>query len=119
MRVEWESHSFPSYTVVCNESPEALCRAQFDCDCEEYAAIGIGGDGKPWHALADGYLTEEERNLPEPPRHHGEHGGECNYALWLNNGDCTDDLGHGTADLPATFTWDGDGYEWDIAGGAS
>jgi len=120
MRVEWSGGGrFPSYSVICNEPPEARCRAQFPCDCEEYAALGFDG-ARPWHELTDGYLTDDQREQDPPPRHYGEPGGECNYALWLDNGDCADELGHGTADIPVTFEWDGDGYEWHVVnGGAS
>jgi hypothetical protein len=117
MRLEWEG-SFPSHTVVCNEPPEALCRAEFDCTCEEYAATGMGADGFPWHALTDGYMDDDDREQYElngtRPRHYGRPGGECTYALWINNGDCAGELGSGTVDVPVTFMWDGDGYEWTV-----
>lgn len=104
MRVEWDG-GMPSYTVICNEPPESLCRAQFACDCEVYGQTGIDHQG-PWH---DTYVWE---GPSETERHRGEPGGECTYALWLNNGDCADELGHGRVYIPVTFTWDGDGHEW-------
>jgi hypothetical protein len=110
MRVEWDG-GMPTYTVVCNEPPEALCRAQFSCDCEVYGKVGLDENG-PWH---DTYVWEGPQS--DADRHRGEHGGDCTYALWLNNGDCPDELGHGVADIPVTFTWDGDGYEWQVQGG--
>ena len=122
MRIEWDGSAFPLHTVVCNEPPEAVCRAQFDCTCEEYAATGIGDDGVPWHELTDGYMDDDQREAAaqgNPPRHYGRHGGECTYALWLNEGDDPEESGRGTADMPITgFLWTGDGYEWTVGGAA-
>ena len=119
LRIEFDGGIFPRITVVCNEPPEALCRAEFDCTCEEYADTGIGADGIPWHTLTDGYMDDDQREAAEqgnPPRHYGQHGGECPYALWLNEDDPSES-GRGTADVPiASFQWVGDGYEWSIGG---
>lgn len=118
MRIEFDGDVFPRHTVVCNEPPEALCRAQFPCDCEEYAAWGLDDAGVPWHTLTDGYMDDDEREQAaqgNPTRHYGQHGGECTYALWLNEGDDPAESGYGTADVPITaFTWLGDGYEWHV-----
>lgn len=117
MRLEWDGWRSLSHAVVCNEPPEALCRAQWDCGCEEYADTGIGEDGVPWHELTDGYMDDDQREAAargDAPRHYGQHGGECNYALWLNEDDPAES-GYGTADVPITeFKWLGDGYEWHV-----
>jgi hypothetical protein len=57
----------PRYSVTCNEPPEALCRASWGCDCEYYAAHGVDERG-PWHELANGYMSDEDRQATTPTR---------------------------------------------------
>lgn len=118
MQIEWDGDLYTTYRVICREPAEAPCRFEFDCHCEEYYATGVDADG-PWHALTDGYLTNDESartrsNPDERPRHRGKHGGECTYQLWMQDTD-VQDLGNGIAHIPVTFTWDGEYWEWHVA----
>jgi hypothetical protein len=104
----------PRHSVTCNEPPEALCRASWGCDCEYYAAHGVDERG-PWHELANGYMSDEDRQATTPTRHYGRPGGECNYVLWMDSSEYIDELGSGEVTFPVSFTWGDDEYEWEVA----
>jgi hypothetical protein len=109
LQVTWDL-SMPSYELVCKEGPEAICRAEWDCDCEVFGESGVDERG-PWHET---YAWE---GGDPTARHYGQPGGECNKVLCLNNADCVDELGQGTASIPVDLTWRDEAYEWTVVEG--
>ena len=106
--IEFESGYYsPTYTLTCEAPPEALCRAEWDCDCEAWDKHGVDEQG-PWH---EGTTWDDEESSF---RHYGKPGGECGQILFVNESDCIDELGRGTVTVPVDLAWDGDGYEWHI-----
>lgn len=108
----------PELTFACDAPPQALCRAEFACDCEVYARLGVDERG-PWHELTEGYMTSDEQAATEPPRHYGSSGGECGQLLYVTESDCAGEVGDGSVTVPIDLTWHDGGCEWHIVGGAS
>lgn len=68
---------FLSGRMECHAPPDALCRARWDCDCEEWGDIATTHDGRPWHQRTEG-----------GDRHYGRFDPDwCNHAEWFNDGD--------------------------------
>jgi hypothetical protein len=110
IEVEFSHYVYgPGVHVICDEPAGALCRAQWDCDCEEFSEVGVDEHG-PWHVT---YAWEGPAS--ESDRHYGKPGSpDCNYALFVEESGAAAELGHGTLTAPVSFTWDGDGYEWHV-----
>lgn len=116
--VEWDGYDGPTYTFTCDEPPEALCRAQWDCDCERYASCGIDDQG-PWHELADGYMTVAElqavlKGTAERPRHYGFPSNECGQLLFITSSGEEGYMGGGSVRFPIDLDWsaDDESYLW-------
>ena len=81
VRIDLES-SWPGDhpTLICKAEPDAMCRAVWTCECEEWFKSGIE-DGKPWHVPGDYSEPEYERHVGvfDP--------NECVYVDWADNSD--------------------------------
>ena len=99
----------PGLSFNCNEPPEAICRAVFDCECEAYYGSGVDEQG-PWHEVDD-----YDSDGPDPKtRHYGKPGGECGQLLFITESGCPDEMGDGEVTVPVRLQWEGDDYSWHI-----
>lgn len=89
---------FPHLTWTCNAPADALCRAEYDCECEAWH----------WEESVEG--VPQHRNFDEDV-HTGHLGDECRLRAWFEESD-----GHvfGTVTVPAEATWTGDGYGFQL-----
>jgi hypothetical protein len=110
------THAILDGRVVCREPETALCRADWQCDCESF--YGLEQDAEGWSHDAVDWLTDRDvRHMsvgavtPD----------NCNICNWLNADVLTDtfrdyDYLFYNDDLPngdITVSWEGEYYEWE------
>ena len=98
----------------CHAPADALCRAVYDCGCEEWFEAGVE-DGVPWHECAGESWERRVRHFGRfDPR-------ECNTRDWIE-GDPLGCQASGTDSqvvIPVDLAWTGYGVEWKpVKGGA-
>lgn len=93
---DWSPGDRP--TLICKAPDDAMCRALWTCECEEWFKSGIEG-GRPWHAPGD-------YSEPEYERHVGRFDStECIYRDWAEN---SDECLRGIVTIPVTPEHNGD-----------
>lgn len=105
--VTWEG-GYPSYKFECSAPADALCRAQWTCDCESWAFAGVR-DGIPWHSHVDA----DDPLSPSTERHTGKFGDECNLRDWFDN---TDEPLEGSVTIPVHAIFEVDYYRFEVQG---
>lgn len=103
-RVGWG----PQMSIVCSAPADSWCRVEWHCECESWSMQGLDPVLGPWHLAYDSHLDDMVK-------HYGKPGGECAYALSINDSGCVDELGGGTATVPVDMEWDGDGWCWSFS----
>ena len=102
--IEFDCDVFPQLRLRCEAGPTAMCRAHYDCDCEEWTEGG-NDNGTPWHQ-AIGY--------DEGERHEGRfEPGWCNVAEWFDEGGGGASLS-GSVDARVSAAWNGHGFDYNI-----
>ena len=104
----------------CHAPADALCRAVYNCDCEEWFEAGVE-DGVPWHETET--LTEcAGESWERKVRHYGRFDQrECNAGDWIE-GDpigCQARGTDGRVVIPVDVAWTGHGVEWKPAKGGA
>jgi hypothetical protein len=96
--IDWDNHG--CHTFTCHAPADALCRASWDCTCEEWIGLVVE-DGVPWHDAG----TDVEVG-----RHRGRFdGGGCNLRDWYD--ECRGaDLLTGEVTFPVLEEWERDGH---------
>ncbi|MGE3449739.1 MAG: hypothetical protein AB7H92_19390 [Microbacteriaceae bacterium] len=114
-------HAIRQGAAICLEPDSALCRADWNCDCEYFS--DIDKHGELWVHTAYGWDEDLERMHTQvgvlDPHH-------CNYVTWLNNDGLWDTFADRDepwswpwdSDFPdglISVVWNGDCYEWEYA----
>ena len=104
----------------CHAPADALCRAVYNCDCEEWFEAGVE-DGVPWHGTET--LTEcAGESWERKVRHYGRFDPrECNARDWIEGDpiECQERGTDGQVVIPVDVSWTGHGVEWKpVKGGA-
>lgn len=102
--VDWDRDGYPRYSFGCTASADALCHAEFACECESYATAGVEG-GRPWHSpepWSEGDGLDDALEV----RHLGDFNPEsCGLRDWFEN---TDEAMRGSITFPVRAVWQGD-----------
>lgn len=95
--------------VECRAAEDADCRLYCDEDCESWSKPVRREDGTIWHSADD---TEPWHRMVAMT------GGDCNVALFLNEGGCIPEDAEQSvgrfvlAETPIKPVWTGDTYMW-------
>ena len=112
------SHAILDGYAVCNEPEDALCRAEWQCDCETFDGIEQDAEGwthEAWSGWLDALVLHHSVGVLDA-RH-------CNIVSWLNADMLQDtfadyDYLYNNDDLPngdIKVSWEGDFYQWEYA----
>lgn len=99
------SGGWVTYRPKCNEPPEALCRARWDCECEVWDSSGVNQQG-PWHEISGELFSPSVR-------HYGKPGGDCGFVASIE--DIPDELGEGEVTFAIEEVWLDGGCTWRVA----
>lgn len=91
----------PLLRLTCDSSPDALCRAEFECECEQYFDSKVV-DGKPTH----------RPDWDSDETHVGSFGTGCNIATWFDVADGEELTG--TVSFEIAPEWQGEFYTYAI-----
>ena len=98
--VEWDG-GLVTYRMACNAPADALCHAVYECDCESYYSPGVIGD-HPAHLTEAGHVHQGKFDAAF-----------CNLREWFDVEPV--EVLHGSLTFPVVASWNGDGYEFEVA----
>lgn len=95
-------------SLRCHAAPDAMCHAEYDCDCERWFSEGVE-DGLPWHDAGD---YSESKKV----RHVGRFVDRCGLSDWAEN---SEEWLYGEVTVPVRAEWQGDFYTFHFTPAAS
>lgn len=98
----------PTATMTCTAPEQSLCRAVWDCGCEEWGDPRIE-DGRPVHTIIE-YGDDEDIEVDHVGRFDPAF---CNLREWFHG---SDETLNGKIVVAVTPEWTGDGYMFTITG---